>query len=386
MVSVKRKKLFYLGMILFFFLSLTSACFLVISHNDPNPSILSVHLLPPKIQENNFENPLNVVMVIFPFNFDFKFSEKKAPVFLDYSYIPKEFMENLSSILESGFIQNVTILDKGFPSENLDAHIKFIADKKVDIALLGKIKKFEVYKKDDGWLSSMEADYSLISHTGEILKQDSVSITLDKQVFPENMTLDYQVAMASSAVFNKFYNEIIRSIKTNYNKIEAVRIPREMKGKGVFTLRRSQQVRGKTRVLVDVRMRILINEFQGGAIKSRAKLEEEVKKFIAEMVKSEQYKIVISIRDVSQVLYPLKDGKLVYDSINDFYAVNYITTKEFYVTPGKSLVIANAFLPKISETITKGAYVDINPEKGLSLGFNFLCETQNNYVDMVFVK
>jgi len=375
-----------LHIVLSFALLFLSGCFLVISHNEPAPTIVSVHLLPPKIEEKPLEKPLNVAMVIYPFDFDLKFSEKKAPVFLDYSHIPKEFIENLSSTLESGYISNVNILDKGASIDKLEQHFKFLSEKKTELALLGKIKKFDVYKKNDGWFCTIEAEYTLLMHTGEVLKQDTLTLTIDKQVFPENVTLDYQVAIAASTVFNKLYNEITKSIKASAEKIEMARIPREIKGKGIFTLRRGQQVRGKARVLVDVRIRILINEIGASIITNRNKLEEEVKKFIEEVKKNNQYKIVISIKDTSQTLYPFKEGKLVYDSNNEFFAINYITTKEFYVTPGKSLIVANVFVPKISETITKGTYVDINPEKGLTLGFNLLCETKNNYVDMVFVK
>lgn len=324
-------------------------------------------------------------MVIFPFDFNLKFSEKRAPVFLDYSQLPKEFLDNMSSTLESGFVSNVTVLDKGFASENLNQYFKLLPEKKIDLGLLGKIKKFEVYKKNEGWFSTIEAEYYLILHTGEVLKHDNVTMTLDKQVFADNVTLDYQVALAASAVFNKVYNEIANSISTFSTKIELARIPREMKGKGIFTLRRGSQVRGKARVLLDVRIRILLNDI-GGVILTKSKQEEEVKRFIEDVKKSEQYKVVISIKDSSQTLYPFREGKLVYDSNNEIFAINYITTREFYVSAGKSLIVANVFVPKISEVITKGTYIDINPEKGLTLGFNLLCETKNNYVDMIFVK
>lgn len=372
--------------ILFIVFLCISNCFLVISHNDPAPSILSVHLLPPKIQETRLERPLNVSMAIFPFEFNLKFSEKSAPVFFDYSHIPKEFIENLSSSLESGFVSSVNILDKGITYENLEQHFKFLVDKKIDLGLWGKIKKFEVYKKKDGWFSTIEAEYYLILHTGELLKQGNISLTLEKQVFPENVTLDYQVALATSAVFNKVYNEIIGSFTAFSSKIETARIPREIKGKGILTLRRGEKLRGKARVLIDVRVRILINDIAGVGIISKSKLEDEVKRFIEEVKKSEQYKIIISIKDSNQTLYPFREGKLVYDATNENYVINYVTTREFYVSPGKSLIVANVFVPKIAETITKGSYVDINPEKGLTLGFNLLCETKNNYVDMVFVK
>lgn len=384
---MRHKILFFVNLLLLLlFLKFFSGCFLVISHNEPAPTIISVHLLPPKIEEKPFEKPLNVSMAIYPFEFDLKFSEKKAPVFLDYSHIPKEFLENLSSSIESSYINTVSILDRAPSTNNLDSYFKFLSEKKIELALFGKIKKFELYKKDDGWFCSINAEYTLIMHTGEVLKSDTLNITLDKQVFPGNVTLDYQIAMAASKVFDKLYNEIIKNIASSSVKIENARIPRELKGKGILTLRRGQQVRGKARVLVDVRVRILINDIEGNIITNRNKLEDEVKKFIEVVNKNNQYKLILNVKDSSQTLYPFKDGKLVYDANNDYFVINYITTKEFYVSPGKSLVVANVFMPKITETITKGTYVDINPEKGLTMGFNLLCDTKNNYVDMVFVK
>ncbi len=381
MFTVNRK-----GTLLLLFLLFFSGCFLVISHNEPAPTILSVHLLPPKLKENKPAHPLNVVLAVYPFDFDLKFSERKAPVFLDYSHIPREFMENLTSALEGSYVSNVNVMERSGYLEKLELHYKYLEDKRIDLGLLGKIKKFDVYKKNDGWFTEVEAEYYLLLHTGELLKKDTINVKLEKQVFPENVTLDYQVAMATSAAFNKIYNEITDVITENSARIEAVRIPREMKGKGIFTLRRGEKVRGKARVLIDVRMRVLINEFTGGIIKSRTKLEEEVKRFVEEVNKNKQYKVVITIKDASQEIYPFKDGKLVYDAINEMFVINFITTREFYVTPGKSLIVANVYVPKVNEVITKGSYIDVNPEKGVSLGFNFLCETKNNYVDMVFVK
>lgn len=380
MKTLNRKKLLIL--VLFFL----SGCFLVISHNEQNPSIISVHLLPPKIEEKPVKEPLKVTMAIFPFEFDLKFSEIRAPVFFDYSHLTKEFIENLSSALENGIVSSVEIVDKDIPEEGVEKHLKFLKEKRLDLGLWGKITKFEIYKRRDGWVSSIDAVYYLGLHTGELLKENRVKITIDKQVYPEKVTLDYQVALSASAVFNKLYNEVMKDIATYENKIEAERIPREFKTKGIVTLRRGSRLKGKARVLVDVRMRILISHLTGGLIKRQKSLEEEVKEFIEEMKKNEQYKVIITIKDSSETLYPLKDGKLVYDSNTEMYAINYITTRKFNVSSGKALVVANAFLPKISETIVKGTYVDINPEKGLSLGFNFLCETKNNYVDMTFVK
>lgn len=381
-----KKPAFANFLLLLSFLIFFSGCYFVISHNEPAPTIVSVHLLPPKIQEKPLEKPLNVAIAIYPFEFDLKFSEKKAPVFLDYSHLPKEFLENLASTIESGYISTVNILDKALPTDKLENYFKFMTEKKIELVLFGKIKKFELYKKHDGWVCAINAEYTLLIHTGEILKSDTLNITLDKLVFPENVTLDYQIALAASKAFEKLYNEILKNIVDSSTKIENARIPRELKGKGIFTLRRGQKVRGKARVLIDVRIRVLINDIEGSIITNRNKLEEEVKKFLEEVKKNNQYKLVLTIKDSSQTLYPLKDGKLVYDVNNDYYVVNYITTKEFYVSPGKSLAVANVFVPKITETITKGTYVDINPEKGLTMGFNLLCDTKNNYVDMVFVK
>lgn len=378
-----KNKFFWIILSFFFF---NSSCFLVIKHNDPNPSIMSVHLLPPKLKEMRLEHPLNVVAAMFPIEFDLKFSDKKAPVFFDYSHIPKEFTENLSSTLESGYINSVKITERNFGYEKLDPYFKFLAEQQIDLGILGRIKKFEVFKKQNEWTSSISGEFYILLHTGEMLKKEEINVTLDKLVFPENVTLDYQLALASSAAFNNIYETIFGVIKTNADKIEAAIIPREVKGKGVFTLRRGQKVRGKARVLVDVRVRILLNDVEGAIISSRTKLEEKVKSYIEVVKKNEQYKLVINIKDVSQTLYPFKDGRLIYDENEGYYSINYIATKEFYVSAGKSLVISSFYVPKISETITKGTYVDINPEKGLTLGFNLLCETKNNFVDMAFIK
>jgi hypothetical protein len=363
-----------------------SGCFLVISHEGREADVMAVHLLPPKIEDLKPEKPIDVVLALFPFDFDLKFSEKKEPVYLDYSYIPKEFMENLSVIFEGAIVSKVTLMERGQGDKDLSYYSKIMRERKLDAGVFGKVKKFNISKKPDGWRGSLELEHFFVTHDGILLKADSREYSFEKRVLQDNLALDYQIALAVSPLFDKAYKDIIRNAIALSQDIETHKIPREIAKKGIFTFRKADKFKGRSRLMLDIRVRVVLNDHMKNILVPKEKIAEHVKNFVEEAKKKNSYKLVLTVKDKTEVIYPFVTGKLNYDANNDSYMFQYMATKEFNVNPGKSLLIANFHLPNMTEVITKGVYLDVNPDKGASLGFNLICDTKNNYVDMGFIK
>lgn len=367
-------------------LVILSGCFLVISHDDRVASVMTVHLLPPRMAEIKIEKPIDAVVALFPFEFDLKFSEKKEPVFLDYSHLPKEFLENLSVIFEGALVSKVAVMQGAERDKDVSYYAKILKEKKADMGVVGRVKKFNISQKKDGWNGNLGLEMSFITYDGILLRKENYEYNFEKLSLPENITLDYQVALAASSLFDKAYTDIVKNTVSLAHEIEAHRVPREVVKKGIFTFRKSDKQKGKTRLLLDIRVRVVINDYLNNILVSKEKISEQIKNDVENIKKSGSYKLVLSVKDKSETIYPFAGGKLNYDANNDVYSIQYAATKEINVSPGKSLVIASFYVPKVGEVITKGVYLDINPEKGASMGFNLICDTKNNYVDMGFVK
>ncbi|MCX7771136.1 MAG: hypothetical protein N2202_08670 [Proteobacteria bacterium] len=374
-------------LIALFFLGFLTGCFLVFTHESRTPSIISVHLLPPKVPESlKPSKPLDAHIGVASFDFDLKFSEEKQPFYFDYSYLPREFYQNVLVLLENGFFSKVVEqeIDTNVTPEML---IKRVSDNKLDTGLFIRVNNFKIGKKSDGWFGSIKYRILIVTQDGNTLKDEEKSFSLEKIVYPESVTIDYQSAMVASEIFNLVYEDILKSFVQLASNIEAHRSIKEVvRGKGIISIRRADLTKGKTRVLVNVRVRVIINDFDSKLFISKDELTKKVNELVSEINKNNYYRLVINIKDQSDVFYPFKLGKVVYDANNDVYNLNFTTTKEFNVTPGKTLIVANLFLPKHKETITKGLYLDVNPEKGANVGLNLLVDTKNNFFDIGFLK
>lgn len=367
---------------------LFSGCFIVFTHESRNPSIITVHLLPPKVSaEHRPSKPIDAYIGVVPFNFDLKFSEDKQPYYFDYSYLPKEFYQNVLVLLENGIFNKVVEQDVSESILNPDQLIKKISENKVDTGLFIKVSDFKIGKKTNGWFGSIKYKIMIVTHDGDVLRDEEKTFTIEKATYPDNVTFDYQSAMAASELCNIVYEDIIRSFNQLSSKIEAHRSLKEVvRGKGIITIRRLGQEKGKTRVLVNIRVRAIINDYDRRLFISKDSLESKVNELVSQINRDNQYKLVLNIKEQSETIYPFKLGKITYDSSNDQYNLNLTMTKEFNVTPGKTLIVANLSLPKYKETVTKGLYVDVNPEKGANVGLNILLDTKNNFFDIGFLK
>lgn len=377
------KKLFF--SIVFLFLT---GCFLVFTHESRNPSIITVHLLPPKVSDYLIPSkPIDAYIGVAPIDFDLKFSEEKEPYYFDYSYLPREFYQNVLVLLESGVFNKVFEQDIGTANINPEQLIKKISENKLDTGLFIKVSDFKLAKKSDGWSGNIKYRILIVSYDGDVLKNEEKTFKIERINFPGNVTFDYQSAMAASELFNLVYDDLLKTFNQLTANIEAHRTLKEMvRGKGIITIRRLGQDKGKTRVLVNIRVRSIINDFDRKFFTSKELMDKRVNELISEINKNNQYKLVVSIKDQSETVYPFKLGKVVYDSNNNEYNLNFTMTKEFNITPGKTLIVANLSLPKYKETITKGLYVDVNPEKGANVGLNILFDTKNNFFDIGFIK
>lgn len=377
------KKLVLLFVFLFF-----TGCFLVFTYESKNPSIITVHLLPPKISEGiKPSKTIDAYIGVASFDFDLKFSEDKQPFYFDYSYLPKEFYQNVLVLLENGIFNKVVEQEVSENNLNVDQLIKKISEKKLDTGLYIKVNDFKIAKKSNGWYGNIKYRILIVTHDGNVLRDEEKTFSIEKATYPDNVTFDYQSAMAASELFNLVYEDLIKSFNQLSAKIEAHRSLKEMvRGKGIITIRRAGQEKGKTRVLVNIRVRVIINDYDGKLFVSKDSLASKVNELVSEINKNNQYKLVINVKEQSETLFPFKLGKVIYDSNNDVYNLSFTMTKEFNVTPGKTLIVANLSLPKFKETITKGLYVDVNPEKGANLGLNILVDTKNNFFDIGFLK
>lgn len=377
------KKLFF--SIVFLFLT---GCFLVFTHESRNPSIITVHLLPPKVSDYLIPSkPIDAYIGVAPIDFDLKFSEEKEPYYFDYSYLPREFYQNVLVLLESGVFNKVFEQDIGTANINPEQLIKKISENKLDTGLFIKVSDFKLAKKSDGWSGNIKYRILIVTYDGDVLKDEEKTFKIERINFPGNVTFDYQSAMAASELFNLVYGDLLKTFNQLTANIEAHRTLKEMvRGKGIITIRRLGQDKGKTRVLVNIRVRSIINDFDRKFFTSKELMDKRVNELISEINKNNQYKLVVSIKDQSETVYPFKLGKVVYDSNNNEYNLNFTMTKEFNITPGKTLIVANLSLPKYKETITKGLYVDVNPEKGANVGLNILFDTKNNFFDIGFIK
>lgn len=373
---------------IFFVFVFITGCFLIFTHETKSPSIITIHLLPPKVSEPlKSKKNLDATVAIFPFDFDLKFSEEKMPIYFDYSYLPKEFGQNLAVMLESYFFNKV--IEMELPKKDITPKsiAEKVSNKKADVGIYGKVSEIKIGKNSDGWFGKLKLKFLLVAHNGVIIKDEEKDFLIQKLNFPDNVTFDYQSAMAASALFNDVYNSILKDLSSSTSQIEQNRsIKAIVRGKGIITIRRGDQARGKSRLLISMRIRILVNDLEKVFWETKKNIDEKIKDYVAEINRKNDYKLTIHIRDQVDTIYPFKVGKVTYDSNNDTYNLIYISTKEFYVTPGKSLVIATFSMPKVSEEITKGLYLDINPEKGANIGFNLLCDTKNNFLDMGFVR
>ncbi len=374
-----------IGYFLFFFIT---GCFLVFTHESKTPSIITVHLLPPKIPEKlKPTKPIDAYIGVAPFNFELKFSESKEPFYFDYSYLPKEFFQNVSVLLESVIFNKVYDLDLKDKEITSTSLIQKISENKLDTGLYIKVNDFKLGKKSDGWSGNIRYKYMIVTHDGNVLKEEEKTFSIEKLNYPDNVTIDYQAAMAASEVFNRVYEDLLNNFIILSSNIESHRTLKEVvRGKGIITIRRGDMGKGKAKVYLNIRVRILINDYERNLLLSKDAVSKKVNEIVSEINKNNQYMLVVSLREQTETFFPAKLGKLVYDPNSDVYNINFTYTKEFDVPPGKALVVANLFLPKVSETITKGVYVDVNPEKGASLGLNILVDTKNNFFDIGFIK
>ncbi len=119
---------------------LLSGCFIVFTHESRDPSIITVHLLPPKVSEGlKPSKAINAYIGVVPFEFDLKFSEDKQPYYFDYSYLPKEFYQNVLVLLENGIFNKVIEQDVNENIKNPEQLIKKITENKLDTGLFIKI-------------------------------------------------------------------------------------------------------------------------------------------------------------------------------------------------------------------------------------------------------
>lgn len=371
--------------VVFLFLS---GCFLVFTHESRNPSIITVHLLPPKISEGmKPSKPIDAYIGVVKFDFDLKFSEDRQPYYFDYSYLPKEFYQNVLVVLENGVFNKVVEQDTGGSTINSEQLIKKISENKLDTGLFIKVSDFKIAKKSNGWFGNIKYRVLIVTHDGNVLQDEERNFSIENINYPDNVTFDYQSAMAASELFNFVYEDLLKSFKQLSSNIEAHRSLKEVvKGKGIITIRRLSQERGKTRVLVNIRVRAIINDYDKKLFVSKDSLSKKVNELVSEINKNNKYKLILNVKDQSETIYPFKLGKVIYDSNNDEYNLNFTMTKEFNILPGKTLIVANMLLPKYKETITKGLYVDVNPEKGANVGLNILFDTKNNFFDIGFLK
>ncbi|MCX8186982.1 MAG: hypothetical protein N3G48_07770, partial [Sulfolobales archaeon] len=157
------KKKFFL----FILLILTvSGCFLIVSHEEREPTVLAVHLLPPKLEELKPEKPIDSFIALFPFYFHMKFSEKGYPYYLDYSHIPREFNENLAVLLENGIFSKVDIAGELSAPKDKDYYVKILQDLKYDSGIYGDVKKFHMEKRGDYWFGEILLEYKIITYDG----------------------------------------------------------------------------------------------------------------------------------------------------------------------------------------------------------------------------
>lgn len=370
-----------------FFILTISSCFLVISHEDRDPTILAVHLLPPKLEEIKPEKPIDSYVGLFPFYFDVKFSEKGNPYYLDYSYIPREFNENLAVILENGIFSKVDLAGEITSQKDKDYYVNVLKELNYDSGIYGNVKKFHMEKKGSYWSGAVFVEYKIITYDGFEVGNFIFEKSFEKIEVPENLIAPYEVAYVASSIFNLVYADIIRKSIENRQNIEVHRSLKEIiKGKGIITFRKLGKMRGKSKFLIDIRVRIMINDLPLLPFAKKEKKEEEAKKFIRQSTEKREYLLTISIKDIREEILPLATGKLFYDNTNDVFWVQFQEVKEFTVNPGKVLVIANFYAPKLKEVITKGVYVDVNPDKATTMGLNLMCDTKNNLVDMGFIK
>lgn len=364
-----------------------SGCFLIVSHEDRDPTVLAVHLLPPKLEEVKPERPIDSFLALFPFYFDIKFSEKGYPYFLDYSHIPREFNENLAVILENGIFTKVDIAGEIGAPKDKDYYVKILQDLKYDSGIYGNVKKFNMEKKGGKWRGEVLLEYRIISYDGFEVGSYTIEKNFENIEVPDNLIAPYEVAYVANTILNDVYRDIVKNALTNRSQLESHRSLKEIiKGKGIITFRKFGKIKGKSKVLIDIRVRIMLNDLPLKLFASKEKKEEAAKKYIEEINKKKEYILVISVRDVKEELLPLKTGKLLYDSVNDIFWVQFQEVKEFTINPGKALVVANFSVPKIKDVITKGVYLDVNPEKATTMGLNVVVDTKNNLVDMGFVK
>jgi hypothetical protein len=370
---------------LFFFIT---GCFLVFTHESKTPSIITVHLLPPKVSEKlKPKKPIDAYIGVAPFSFELKFSENKEPFYFDYSYLPNELFLNMSVLLENGIFTKVYEIDLKDKEVTPNSLIQKISESKLDTGLYLKVNDFKLGKKSDGWSGSIRYKFMIVTHDGNVLKEEEKNFSIEKLKYPDDLTMDYQAAMAASEIFNHVYEDLLNNFITYSSNIESHRSLKEIvRGKGIITIRKADTKKGKARVYLNIRVSILVNDYEKTILLSKDAVAKKVNEIISEINKKNQYRLVVSLRDQTETFFPAKLGKLVYDANNDVYSINYTYTKEFDVSPGKALVVANLFLPKVSETITKGVYIDVNPEKGASLGLNVLVDTKNNFFDIGFIK
>lgn len=373
--------------LVYLLLIIISGCFLVVSHEDREPTVLAVHLLPPKLEELKPEKPIDSYVALFPFYFDMKFSEKGYPYYLDYSHIPKEFNENLAVLLENGIFSRVDIAGEITSPKDKDYYVKILQDLKYDSGIYGNVKKFHMEKKGNYWIASILLEYKIVTYDGFEVGSYTFERQFDSIKVPENLIAPYEVAYVANTILNSVYEDIIKNSLANRQSLEVHRTLKEIiKGKGIITFRKLGKMRGKAKVLIDIRTRIMINDLPAMPFAKKEKKEEEAKKFIQESSKNREYLLTLSVRDNKEEVLPLSTGKLLYDSINDFFWVQFQEVKEFNINPGKVLVVASFSVPKVKEIITKGIYIDVNPDKATTMGLNIICDTKNNLVDMGFIK
>ncbi len=364
-----------------------TGCFLVVTHEDRDPTVLAVHLLPPKLEELKPEKPIDSFVAIFPFYFDIKFSEKGYPYFLDYSHLPREFNENLAVLLENGIFTKVDIAGELTTLKDKDFYVKTLQDLNYDTGIYGSVKKFHMEKKGDYWIGEVLIEYNIVSYDGFEVGKYVFERKFDNIQVPENLIAPYEIAYVANTILNPAYEDIIKNSIANRQIIEVHRSLKEViKGKGIITFRRLGKMKGKSKVLIDVTTRIMINDLPVLPFAKKERKEEQAKKFIEESTKRNEYLLSLTVKETKEEIFPLAKGKLIYDSLNDIFWVQFQEVKEFNITPGKVLVVASFSVPKVKEVITKGIYVDVNPDKAATLGLNIMCETKNNLVDMGFVK
>ncbi len=372
--------------ILLFTLIAFSGCFLIISHDDREPTVLAVHLLPPKLEEMRPEKPIDSFIALFPFYFDIKFSEKGYPYFLDYSHIPREFNENLAVLLENGIFSKVDIAGEISEPKDKEYYLKVLQDLKYDSGIFGVVKKFNMEKKGRRWKGELLLEYNIISYDGFEVGKYIIDRTFDNIEVPDNLIAPYEVAYVANTILNNVYVDIVKNSLANRENLEAHRTLKEIiKGKGIITFRKLGKMKGRAKVLIDIRIRVMLNDLPLQLFASKEKKEEAAKKYL-DSIQKDQYVLTLSVRETKEQLIPLKMGRLIYDSANDVFWVFFQEVKEFNVNPGKALVVGSFSVPKVKETITKGIYIDINPEKATTMGLNILVDTKNNLVDMGFVK